>query len=101
MPIKEAQKTIHTKVLGVTEETRQSILLAMYNKPEDVIELLVNGTAVTVLMELDGKPAKICLGHIKQDYFSFLQDKGTRIKQWKITGGEKLEGYMNRRKNLG
>lgn len=101
MPIIETESCIYTKVTGVCEESRQRILLTMYHNPELVIELSVENMIVSALVEINGSPVREIIGNIKEKYFAFLHDKIIRIKQWRITGGGRLEGYGSRCRNLG
>jgi hypothetical protein len=96
MPVIEAEGIIRTKIIGTMDQNRQSILLEMYQRPENVIELSVENDIVTVLLEMNGSPVKAILGTVKEKYMPWLQNKTTRIKQYYITGGGRLEGYGSR-----
>ncbi|HUC95328.1 MAG TPA: hypothetical protein VMR76_00020 [Candidatus Saccharimonadia bacterium] len=93
--------TIATKVIGTTQDQRQSILLELYNHPENCIEMSIQENIISVLLEINNNPYKFILGTINEKYMSYLQGK-TKIKQWKITGSGLLdEKYRGKCGNMG
>jgi hypothetical protein len=106
MPVLEAEKRINTKVIGVTEEYRQSALLQMYNHPERVIELYLKRMEIYVLLDNNGlcedNPySKVCLGFIKYKYAPYVEEGRWKIKQWQVTGGQSMPEYGDLCKFLG
>jgi len=95
MPYDEANKIIHTKVIGVTEKevndkqsVRQVILKQMFDEPELVDFIYLFGMAVKV--QFDGR--EFDLGTIKSKYENILLKNPSHIKSWKITGGYPVQG---------
>ena len=98
MPVIETEKIIKTKVLGVQEH--QSELLDMYNHPEMVCEVYVKDNSVFVTMEYPNplnnyqiELRKYKIGVIKDKYHNFVIGQRLTVKQWRITGGDKIDGY--------
>lgn len=107
MPVLIEKRTIHTKVRDMADNC-QSILLDMYNNPENVKQIYVKQSEdtgklhVTVIYEenygeLRKNPlpeSRSCyLGTIKDEYREYIGDRRITVNQWRITGGQTLEGY--------
>lgn len=94
MPILQLERTIHTKVREITS---QKILLDMYNNPELIHELYIEGNEVMVIIENPyGQETiwnKYVIGVIKDEYLPLLHKERHPIKQWRIVGGTPIGGY--------
>ena len=104
MPLLLKKKTVHTKALNVTMGG-QSVLLEMYNSPELIHELYIEGNEICVIIEnpfeKETQWKKHVIGVIRDEYLPLLREERTPVKQWKITGGEKLDGYGSMNKYFG
>lgn len=101
MPVITELQQIRTKVLGVTEEDRQGMLLAIYNKPEIVLQICLDNNHVIAILEIDERMIKTDLGTIKSKYYPLTEGKYLKIKQWSINGGRVMPEYNNRCQPLG
>jgi hypothetical protein len=104
MPYKENEKIIHTKVRGVALSdnafSRQNILRAMHEKPEDVKIIYRKEMEIFVFMDSGDN---FCLGYLHEKYSKILHEKITKIISWKVTGGYPLNDseYKNIRARMG
>lgn len=94
MPILQSERTIKTKVRHITS---QQLLLDMYNSPELIHELYIEGNEVMLIMENPYEKEvlwkKHVLGTIKDEYLPLLKNERHPIKQWRLVGGNKIHGY--------
>lgn len=108
MPVIVEKRTIHTKVRELIDGA-QGVLLEMYQNPENVHQVYVEDTQLYVLIDRyygelkkeAPQPVKYHLGSIKKEYSQYLGSDRKIVTQWRITGGQELEGYNGRCTNFG
>jgi len=96
MPYIATDHKILTKVLGVNTrmdgenpdelKVRQVVLMEMYEEPEKVDFVYLQGNEVHVKIDTN----HYHLGHIRDKYKVLIQANVTEVKSWQITGGYDL-----------
>lgn len=83
---------IGTKAVDVM--SHQGVLDAMARHPESVVAISLDNNG-RVFVHLEDHDGPIHVGNLKPKYFT--QYGKLRVKSWKLTGGEPLQGYDRER----